>query len=200
MNATSNSYPDRLAGLRDATSNTLLQRVKEGEVESWSRFVRLYTPLILSWCRYYGLDHHRAEDTSQEVLIKVSRLIQDFEKYNKRAGEFRCWLKLITYNCIRGEPKAPHFQPIEGDMVGKDPADPGQDSGEEVGPSEDAILVQAAIPLIKAKCKAHTWEAMWQVVVDGRSAQDVARDLGMTVGAVWTAKSNLLRRFRELLA
>ncbi len=42
-----------------------------------------------------------------------------------------------------------------------------------------------------------TWRAFWLTAVDGRSAEDVARELECTVGRVYTAKCRVLARIRE---
>ena len=44
-----------------------------------------------------------------------------------------------------------------------------------------------------------TWKACWECVVAGKPAAAVARDLGLTVAAVYAAKSRVLRRLREEL-
>jgi RNA polymerase sigma-70 factor (ECF subfamily) len=44
-----------------------------------------------------------------------------------------------------------------------------------------------------------TWEAVWRVTVEGQSPAEVAAALGMSVGAVHTAKSRVLARLRALL-
>jgi RNA polymerase sigma-70 factor (ECF subfamily) len=51
--------------------------------------------------------------------------------------------------------------------------------------------------LIRADFEEHTWQAFWAVAVDGRPGTDVAAELGMTPGAVYVAKSRVLRRLRE---
>jgi RNA polymerase sigma-70 factor (ECF subfamily) len=43
------------------------------------------------------------------------------------------------------------------------------------------------------------WQACWATTVEGRPADDVARELGLKVTSVWTAKSRVLRRLREEL-
>jgi RNA polymerase sigma-70 factor (ECF subfamily) len=53
--------------------------------------------------------------------------------------------------------------------------------------------------MIRAEFEARTWEAFWRVSVDGQSPSDVASDLGMSVAAIYKAKSRVLARFREVL-
>jgi RNA polymerase sigma-70 factor (ECF subfamily) len=44
-----------------------------------------------------------------------------------------------------------------------------------------------------------TWKACWEQVVEGRPPAEVARELGLTLNAVYVARSRVLRRLREYL-
>ena len=44
-----------------------------------------------------------------------------------------------------------------------------------------------------------SWRAFWQTAVDGHSAKEVARELNMSVGAVYTAKSRVLDRMKQAI-
>jgi RNA polymerase sigma-70 factor (ECF subfamily) len=44
-----------------------------------------------------------------------------------------------------------------------------------------------------------TWRAFWQTAVEGRAGKDVASDLGITIAAVYLAKSRVMARLRERL-
>lgn len=52
---------------------------------------------------------------------------------------------------------------------------------------------------MQAEFEFATWTACWETVVEDRSATDVANELGMSVNAVYVAKSRVLRRLREQL-
>ena len=47
--------------------------------------------------------------------------------------------------------------------------------------------------------KPATWRACWEFVVSDRPAKEVAAELGLTVNAVYLAKSRVLRRLRHEL-
>ncbi len=44
-----------------------------------------------------------------------------------------------------------------------------------------------------------TWQACWEFVVNDRPAQDVAAELGVSVNAIYVAKSRVLRHLRHEL-
>jgi RNA polymerase sigma-70 factor (ECF subfamily) len=56
------------------------------------------------------------------------------------------------------------------------------------------------LELIQTEFEDRTWKAFWQVAVEGRPPAEVAAELGMTVGAVYIAKSRVLKRLRQEFA
>jgi RNA polymerase sigma-70 factor (ECF subfamily) len=73
-------------------------------------------------------------------------------------------------------------------------------SAEDAAASERALLVRRALELVRPEFQERSWTAAWRVVVEGESPADVATALGLTAGAVYTAKSRVLGRLRELLS
>ena len=73
-------------------------------------------------------------------------------------------------------------------------ADP---SGEE---EERKILYRRAVEFLRKEFEERTWQAFWQVAVEERPPSDGASELGMSVNAVYLAKSLVLRRLREEFA
>ena len=62
----------------------------------------------------------------------------------------------------------------------------------------DGVLRQA-LEAIRGEFQERTWQAFWGVVVEGRSAADVAADLAMRPGTVRVSKSRVLLRLRREL-
>jgi RNA polymerase sigma-70 factor (ECF subfamily) len=44
-----------------------------------------------------------------------------------------------------------------------------------------------------------TWHAFWQTAVDGRPGKEVAAELGLSVAAVYLARSRVLAKLKELV-
>ncbi|MBC7855236.1 MAG: hypothetical protein IAF94_17540 [Pirellulaceae bacterium] len=63
-----------------------------------------------------------------------------------------------------------------------------------------ADLIRRALELVRPEFADHTWQACMQTAVEGRRPADVAADLEMTVGAVYVARSRVLKRLRVELA
>jgi RNA polymerase sigma-70 factor (ECF subfamily) len=60
-------------------------------------------------------------------------------------------------------------------------------------------LVRRALALIERDFTPLTWQAFQQFVVRERPAVEVAAELGVSVNAVYLARSRVLRRLREQL-
>jgi RNA polymerase sigma-70 factor (ECF subfamily) len=43
-----------------------------------------------------------------------------------------------------------------------------------------------------------SWQAFWRTAVEGRAGKEVAADLGLTIAAVYHARSRILARLKEL--
>jgi len=61
-------------------------------------------------------------------------------------------------------------------------------------------ITRRAMELMEADFTPETWQAFWEVTVNGRPAAEVAASLGTTVNAVYLARGRVLRRLRTELA
>ena len=184
------------------TRVTLLARLKDGaDAEAWREFVRLYGPVVYSFARRRGLQDADAADLMQEVLRSVARNAGKME-YDPSRGTFRGWLYTVTrnkiYNFLSGQKNRPRGS---GDSGAQERLDAIPDKG----PDQDADweleyqrrLSAKAMDRVQHEFQPNTWKAFWGTAVEGRAAQEVGDELGMTPGAVYVAKSRVLARLRE---
>ncbi|MBI3863276.1 MAG: sigma-70 family RNA polymerase sigma factor [Planctomycetia bacterium] len=188
----------------DSTSSSLLDRVRFKDVEAWRQLVRLYAPLVYSWCARAGLQSEDAADVVQEVFRSVAISIGDFRR-DRPGDTFRGWLRVITRNKVHdlnrrraGEPVAvggsEHHDLLNEIPVATDPM-----SDDDSRESRGAVL-RRALDLIRLEFEERTWQAFWRSAVEDQSTADVAAALGMTSTAVRKARSRVFRRLREALA
>jgi RNA polymerase sigma-70 factor, ECF subfamily len=57
-------------------------------------------------------------------------------------------------------------------------------------------MVGRALQLLETDFEPTTWKACWETVVEGRPAKEVAEELGLSINAVYLAKSRALSRLR----
>ena len=71
--------------IMNETSLSLLDRLRDSpESNTWDRLAEIYTPLIRSWLRKYGVQPPDADDLLQEVLLAVSKDLPRFESMASR--------------------------------------------------------------------------------------------------------------------
>jgi RNA polymerase sigma-70 factor, ECF subfamily len=177
------------------TSSSLLVRLRRSDnQDAWGRFVRLYTPLIYAWGRKVGLQSADAADLVQDVLTTLVRKLPEFDY--QQAGSFRGWLRTITLNRWRDQCRRKAARPTEkaANQILDVAAPPDQDSFGELDHRQH--LVARALELMQTEFQATTWKACWELVVAGRPAADVARELKISENAVYLAKGRVLRRLR----
>ncbi len=174
------------------TSIALLDRLRQpADAEAWARFVELYTPLLYRWGCRLGLQDADAADLVQDVFAVLVQKLPEFE-YDPRRS-FRGWLRTILVNRWRDRPGRVAV-PLPADVAGPDPAEELRETDYR------RYLVGRALQLMRSDFQPATWQACWECVANGRPAAEVAAELGMSLAAVYIARSRVLRRLRQELA
>jgi len=193
-----------LAGYRSvhgapATRPSLLLRIRDRQdCRAWAEFVEIYTPLVYRYCRKHGLQDVDAADVAQEVLLGVARSAPQFE-YDQRIGSFRGWLLTIVRRRLGEFFSARQRQPqASGNSAVQRILDGEPDKHEEAQWDIDfqRRLFDWAAQRVRNEFEAPTWQAFWQTAVEALPAKAVAERLGMTLGAVYVAKSRVISRLR----
>ena len=122
-----------------------------------------------------------------------------------RPGDsFGAWLRTVTRHRV-----CDHFRRRQGQPV----ADGGSSAYQrllglaetEEEPStarpveKEGPFSRRVLELIRTEFEVRTWDAFWRIVVDGQPPAAVAAALGMSLPAVYKAKSRVLRRLRQEL-
>jgi RNA polymerase sigma factor (sigma-70 family) len=181
------------------TRPSLLVRIKDlADQEAWEQFVEVYAPLVYGFARKRGLQEADASDLTQEVLRAVAVATHRLE-YDPGRGSFRAWLYTVTCNKFHDFIQARNRQ-CQGSGDTAVQAVLSQHAGREEDQWEEEYqerLFALAGERVRGEFESATWQAFWQVAVEGRSASQAAMSLGMSVGAVYIAKSRVLARLRE---
>lgn len=169
---------------------------------AWHEFVEIYRPVIVRLAVRRGLQDADAEDLAQQVLVSVSQAIGRWEIAPQRA-RFRTWLHRVAHNAIlnalsRGATRRT-AGPAETVDAHQRTAPAGPDS-ELLRLEYRREVFRWAARRIQPEFQPATWKAFWLTAVEDRSPDDVARLLGKTVGAVYAARSRVMRRLQEKVA
>lgn len=183
------------------TQKSLLVRACGGDESAWRRVAELYRPLIVGWLRRHALAHHDIEDLAQEVLLAVVEHLPEFD-HSGRTGAFRAWLRTITVNRTRDFWKASNGRPAgTGDSgmlaMAQQLADPDSNLSRQWDEEHDQYILRCLLDLMELEFEPVTLRAFRRLALDGAAAATVAKELGLSVGAVYVAKSRVLRRIRE---
>ncbi|MDD7984391.1 sigma-70 family RNA polymerase sigma factor [Lentisphaera marina] len=165
------------------TQETLLFRV-QNNMDSWDEFTSIYERYIYLIIRAMKINHHDAEDLTQDVLLKVWKNIPNYE-YNPNHARFRTWLSRICRNRVI-------------DFVRKKKTD----TNKVIKNHEDAELItQPQIEaLAEEEWKAHVSTAAWDniknefktdamscfdMMNEGIPVADIAKQLNLSESSVY---------------
>jgi RNA polymerase sigma-70 factor (ECF subfamily) len=182
------------------TRHSLVLRLqKPGDQAAWAEFVSLYEPFVYRLARGKGLQDADARDLCQEVFRKVAQAIERWDP-DPAKGSFRGWLFRIARNLVvnflagqhrlvRGSGRTTVQQLLE--------AQPDSDAEAEFAMEFKRRAFRWAAEQVQHEFTDSTWQAFWKTGVEDRPVAAVAEELGLSVGAVYIARSRVLGRLRE---
>jgi RNA polymerase sigma-70 factor (ECF subfamily) len=183
-----------------ATRLTLLARIQDpADHQAWSQFLEIYTPLVYRLLRRKGLQDADAADVSQEVFRTVARSVKDFRGGSGK-GSFRSWLAAVSRSRLVDFAHRRNRQvPGTGDtkMIALLEQQPSPDEDEVFEDEYRKRVLEWAAEKIRGQFQDSTWQAFWQTNVEGKPTEEVAASLGMSLGAVYIARSRVLARLKK---
>jgi RNA polymerase sigma-70 factor (ECF subfamily) len=177
------------------TSPTLLAQLRlPNPAAAWTRFERLYNPLIRAWARRQGFQDADAADLVQEIFVK---LMHELPRYTRTdGGTFRGWLSRVATNAGHDfrRRKATRPLPAADGLSGADAPAAGFEEAEY-----RRELVASGLALIRGEFEERSWQAFERTAVRNEPPARVAADLGISKGAVYVAKSRVMARLRQVV-
>jgi len=183
------------------TRVSLLVRLRDGSNQvAWREFMQIYGPVVYGFARSRGLQDADAADLMQDVMRSVIGAMGRFD-YDRNQGTFRGWLFTVTRNKIFNFLSARRIRPQgSGDSATNRmlQAEPEPNDGSDDWEVEyQRRLAALAMERVKSEFQEKTWRAFWLTAVEGAPAADAARQVGISSGAVYVAKSRVLARLKE---
>lgn len=186
----------------DETSLSLLARLRSSpESESWDRLVELYAPLLRAWLRRYDVQASDADDLMQEVLMAVSKDLNSFDHHGE-PGAFRGWLKAILVNRLRNFWRARDRRPqprgdVDLNRRLEQLEDPVSEMSRLWNREHDQFILGQLLTHAEPHFEHKTWKAFSRVVLEAQPADQVSDELGISLNAVFIAKSRVLSCLRR---
>lgn len=167
---------------------------REVDQHAWAEFADAYGPLVYRFARRRGLQDSDAHELVQRVLVSVARSIDGWRPGEGRP-KFRNWLFTIARNHLINIFKssardATRNRPLEELPI-------AQKSAEQRLQNDfrrEAFLWAAA--RIKHQIAEHTWSAFWKTTIEGMACEQVARELDISIGTVYAARSRVLAKVK----
>jgi RNA polymerase sigma-70 factor (ECF subfamily) len=188
-------------GESPTTRPSLLVRIRDAaDRQAWSQFTAVYGPLVYGFARKHGLQDADAADLTQDVLRIVARSACRLE-YDPKRGSFRGWLFTVVRNELRSFLSGRRRQ-----VQGSGDTDVQKLLSEQPAPEEEQRLWEQehqtrlfhwAAEQVRGEVQEATWRAFQMTAVEGRSGQETAAALGLSVAAVYLAKSRVMARLKE---
>ena len=186
------------------TRPSLLLRIRDGgDHDAWRQFVALYGPLVYRFARGRGLQDADAADVTQLVFQAISQEIQRWQ-YDPTRGKFRSWLLAVTRNQV-----GKHLERARRSIRTSSSNGSDQFLSQCIVENQEAELwereyqlraFQLAADRVRLDFTDSSWQAFWCTAVEGQDAKAVGQSLGMSVGAVYTARSRVLSCIKATVA
>lgn len=171
--------------------------------ESWFRFINQYEPMLLAWARKRGLDDTLAQEAVSDVYLKLIEQLPKFVYDPDR--RFRSWLRTILEHAIvdmhrrqarmvvvPNEKMETHWA-----LHSSEHSDPPEEFFE--GIERRIKLANQIVRAVQGRVNKKTWQAFFRTEVQCVSGVDVARELTLSEGAVYTARFRVRAMLRREL-
>jgi len=183
------------------TSDSLLIRVSDSnDRAAWERFVAIYRPMVYRIGRRAGLQDSDAEDLTQLVMESVAKTIPNWEKDPQKGG-FRAWLNRVARNALVSMLRSGnHATAIGGSGFlerSKAVEAPTEEIERIIEQEHHRSRLRWAAEQIRHEFKERSWRAFWLTTLDDLSVPEAADKLEMSSGAVYAARSRIMRRLQE---
>lgn len=185
------------------TRASLLVRLRDPQDEAaWRQFVDLYAPLVYGYARKQGLQDADAADLSQHILATLVGALGKLE-YDPQRGAFRNWLFTVVRRKLSNW-RASQNGRLNGSgdsathlLLAQVPAASDAEALWEAQWQRTAFTW--ACERVRTEVSSETWQAFWDTAVEGRAGKEVAAQLGMSVAAVYLARSRVLARLKDCI-
>ncbi len=182
------------------TRLSLLKRLQgERDERAWVEFVRMYEPVVLRLMRRRGLQESDARDATQQVLVRISGAIERYEP-DGAAASFRRWLYCIARNVVVSFFRQRSRQPelLDGYRSADAAEPPSADPEFDLFDCEFQQQVLAwATEQVRQEFRDTTWRAFVETSIHGRQIAEVARELNLSHGSIYVARSRIIARLRQ---
>lgn len=172
--------------------------------EAWRQFESVYRKVIRRTVSRFGVQDADAADLEQEVFIRITKSIRNFQ-HDPTQAKFRTWLGHVIRSAIidhhRRQPREQGTGLTKTHMrLAQWIDEERQDEFEKAyGRDCQSEVFRWAANRIRAEFTDSSWQAFWMTTVQNLEPKAVADHLGKSVGSIYTSRSRIIRRLREVV-
>jgi len=175
----------------------LLARLQDsGDVSAWAEFESIYRPAIYRFVRRRNLQPADADDLTQQVMIAVAKKVEQWDP--EHTGSFRAFLLTVARNMTLNHLR--QAREHRGSKMLEVSSDDSAEMESEIDWEFRRAVFRSVAQMVRKEFKPSTWDAFWLVAVLGHSPESAARQLGVSLGVVYTCKSRVIKRIRDRIA
>lgn len=185
----------------DSTNASLLVRVRDpANVDAWREFENRYSQLIRNYCLRRHIDTVDIDDISQLVWSKLAKGMRDFS-YDPAKGKFRGYLYTVVRSAVSRQfanrREDATWLAEHREVANLVAEDAGHDDIWEREWTDHHF--RQAFATIEQTFDPQS-VAIFQRLLSGDTADQIAADFGMTPAAVNQAKHRIRSRMKDLIA
>lgn len=185
----------------ETRASLILRLPSAADAEAWREFAAIYEPFVYRFARRGGLQDADAHELVQNVMLAVARAVGRWRPDENR-GRFRTWLFRISRNQLIDLSSRLRRQAlVRGgtDMLTILDQQPSTEdwSNDAMTLSHRQELFRWAAERVEQSVQPATWQAFWMTAMEDQAVEKVADRLGLSVGAIYVARSRVTARLRE---
>lgn len=182
------------------TSATLLARLRTAPSDqgAWAAFADRYGRKVYGWCRHWGLQEADAQDVTQDVLVRLAGKMSGFVYDPSRS--FRGWLKTLARHAVSDFCDARGWAGAAGGSQAVEllhTVEAREDLVRQLETEFDQEVLEEAVARVRSRVTPKSWRVFELTAQEGKSGAEAARELEMTVAAVFVTKGRVQKMLQE---
>lgn len=186
----------------ETRASLILRLQNAADIAAWDEFAEIYAPVVYRSARRVGLQAADADDVVQEVLSAVSVSVAQWIHRDDR-GAFRAWLFRIARNtAIDFLTRRKHRPWAEGGAAasrGLGEIETTADVSSHFDLEVRREMFTRASEIVRSQVSDTTWQAFHRTSVLGLPIETVARQLRVSPGSVYIARSRVMKRLQDVV-
>lgn len=181
------------------TRKSLIERVLDGDEESWDTFYASYSRLIYAIGDRSGLPPDDCQDLIQDVMRTIFNNKERF-RYDSNAGKFRSYLTGIVKHKVGDFYRSHANGTVDSHLeMENEPEDPSNRLDAVCDEEWKSHLLNVALMELRQKVEPETFDAFQMYVLQELEPRVVANALSISESSVYVYKNRCVKHLRTII-